>query len=45
MFSPESISYTKKDVLQVTIVAVVAHVIRQTMQDQELFATEWLIST
>ena len=45
MFSPESISYTKKDVLQVTIVTVVAHVIRQTMQDQELFATEWLIST
>ena len=45
MFSPESISYTKKDVLQVTIVTVVAHVIRQTMQDKELFANEWLIST
>ena len=45
MFSPESIEYTKSDVLQVTIVTVVAHVIRQTMQDKELFANEWLIST
>jgi dipeptide/tripeptide permease len=45
MFSPESIEYTKSDVLQVTIVTVVAHVIRQTIQDKELFANEWLIST
>lgn len=45
MFSPESIEFTKSDVLQVTIVTVVAHVIRQTMQDKELFANEWLIST
>ena len=36
MFSPESIEFTKSDVLQVTIVTVVAHVIRQTMQDKEL---------
>ena len=45
MLSAESIEYTKSDVLKTTVVSVVAHVIRQTMQEKELFANEWLIST